>query len=128
MLDRFDSININFSFQASFSCLLNNAVWEQYFEKIVYEPSAFLTSNSNTSVAGPPQRVLSNFLHSFLHSSHGGIPFRPTSLPVLGLSEGDKRCIRDRSSIMARHLFADKSEDFIHAQVLFICLKLQLVQ
>ncbi|KAL0399025.1 UNVERIFIED_CONTAM: Peroxisome biogenesis protein 5 [Sesamum radiatum] len=66
---------------------------------------------------GPPQRVLSNFLHSFLHSSHGGIPFRPTSLPVLGLSEGDKQCIRDRSSIMARHLFADKSEEFIHSQV-----------
>ncbi|GFP90610.1 peroxisome biogenesis protein 5 [Phtheirospermum japonicum] len=66
---------------------------------------------------GPPQRVLSNFLHSFLHSSQGSLPFRPTSLPVLGLSEGDKQCIRDRSSIMARHLFADKSEDFIHAQV-----------
>ncbi|KAL3851064.1 hypothetical protein ACJIZ3_012946 [Penstemon smallii] len=66
---------------------------------------------------GPPQRVLSNFLHSFLHSSQGGIPFRPTSVPVLGLSEGDKQCIRDRSSIMARHLFADKSEDFIHTQV-----------
>ncbi|KAI3456727.1 hypothetical protein Pfo_013390 [Paulownia fortunei] len=66
---------------------------------------------------GPPQRVLSNFLHSFLHSSHSSVPFRPTSLPVLGLSEGDKQCIRDRSSIMARHLFADKSEDFIHAQV-----------
>ncbi|KAG8386585.1 hypothetical protein BUALT_Bualt03G0163600 [Buddleja alternifolia] len=66
---------------------------------------------------GPPQRVLSSFLHSFLHSSHGSIPFRPTSLPVLGLSEGDKQCIRDRSSIMARHFFADKNEDFIHSQV-----------
>ncbi|KAL3503705.1 hypothetical protein ACH5RR_038154 [Cinchona calisaya] len=65
---------------------------------------------------GPPQRVLSSFLHSFVNSSHG-VPFRPASLPVLGLSEGDKRCIRDRSSIMARHFFADKSEDFINAQV-----------
>jgi len=36
---------------------------------------------------------------------------------MLGLSEGDKQCIRDRSSIMARHLFADKSEEFIDAQV-----------
>lgn len=68
-------------------------------------------------IAGPPQKVLSNFLHSFLHSGHGSMPFRPASLPVLGLSEGDKQCIRDRSSIMARHLFADKSEDFIHTQV-----------
>ncbi|CAI9088096.1 OLC1v1022335C2 [Oldenlandia corymbosa var. corymbosa] len=66
---------------------------------------------------GPPQRVLSSFLHSFVNSSHGGIPFRPAPLPVLGLSEGDKQCIRDRSSIMARHFFADKSDDFINAQV-----------
>ncbi|KAK2439841.1 putative UDP-N-acetylglucosamine--peptide N-acetylglucosaminyltransferase SPINDLY [Trifolium repens] len=66
---------------------------------------------------GTPQRVLSTFLHSFLDSSRGGIPFHPAPLPVLGLSEGDKQCIRDRSSIMARHLFADKSEEFIHAQV-----------
>ncbi|KAL1357884.1 hypothetical protein HN51_009728 [Arachis hypogaea] len=66
---------------------------------------------------GPPQRVLSNFLHSFLDSSRGGVPFHPAPLPMLGLSEGDKQCIRDRSSIMARHLFADKSEEFIDAQV-----------
>ncbi|XP_057992075.1 peroxisome biogenesis protein 5 isoform X2 [Hevea brasiliensis] len=69
------------------------------------------------TVYGPPQRVLSNFLHSFVESSHGGIPFRPAPLPLLGLSEGDKQCIRDRSSIMARHFFADKNEDFINAQV-----------
>nr|DAD29004.1 TPA_asm: hypothetical protein HUJ06_030472 [Nelumbo nucifera] len=66
---------------------------------------------------GPPQRVLSSFLHSFVDSSRAGIPFRPAPLPVLGLSEGDKQCIRDRSSIMARHFFADKSEDFINSQV-----------
>uniref|UniRef100_A0A7N0TDR3 Peroxin-5 n=1 Tax=Kalanchoe fedtschenkoi TaxID=63787 RepID=A0A7N0TDR3_KALFE len=66
---------------------------------------------------GPPQRVLSHFLHSFVESSRSGVPLHPTPLPVLGLSEGDKRCIRDRSGIMARHIFADKSEDFINAQV-----------
>ncbi|KAE9593980.1 hypothetical protein Lal_00031629 [Lupinus albus] len=66
---------------------------------------------------GTPQRVLSSFLHSFLDSGRGGIPFHPAPLPLLGLSEGDKQCIRDRSSIMARHLFADKSEEFIDAQV-----------
>ncbi|XP_010539370.1 PREDICTED: peroxisome biogenesis protein 5 isoform X2 [Tarenaya hassleriana] len=66
---------------------------------------------------GPPQRVLSSFLHSFVESSRGGIPFRPAPLPMLGLSASDKQCIRDRSSIMARHIFADKSEDFINAQV-----------
>lgn len=66
---------------------------------------------------GPPQIVLSSFLHSFVNSSHGGIPFRAASLPVLGLSQGEKQCIRDRSTIMARHFFADKNEDFINAQV-----------
>ncbi|KAL5098176.1 hypothetical protein RYX36_002503, partial [Vicia faba] len=55
--------------------------------------------------------------HSLFDGSRGGIPFHPASLPVLGLSEGDKQCIRDCSSIMARHLFADKSGEFIHAQV-----------
>ncbi|KAG2310699.1 hypothetical protein Bca52824_022256 [Brassica carinata] len=54
---------------------------------------------------GPPQRVLSNFLHSFVESSRGGIPFRSAPVPVLGLSQSDKQCIRDRSSIMARHFF-----------------------
>lgn len=73
--------------------------------------------NQPTALDGTPQRVLSSFLHSFLDSSRGGVPFHPAPLPVLGLSDGDKQCIRDRSSIMARHLFADKSEDFINAQV-----------
>ncbi|XP_052207831.1 peroxisome biogenesis protein 5 isoform X2 [Diospyros lotus] len=72
---------------------------------------------SQLDLDGPPQRVLSGFLRSFVNSSQGGIPFHPTPLPVLGLSEGDKQCIRDRTSIMARHFFADKSEDFINAQV-----------
>ena len=69
------------------------------------------------SIAGPPQRVLSNFLHSFVESSRGGIPFRPAPVPVLGLSQSDKQCIRDRSSIMARHFFADRGEEFINSQV-----------
>ncbi|XP_052486652.1 peroxisome biogenesis protein 5 isoform X2 [Gossypium raimondii] len=69
------------------------------------------------SLDGPPQRVLSSFLHSFVDSSRSGIPLHPTPLPLLGLSQGDKQCIRDRSSIMARHIFADKSEEFINAQV-----------
>ncbi|KAM6579120.1 hypothetical protein CsatA_002894 [Cannabis sativa] len=69
------------------------------------------------TMEGPPQRVLSSFLHSFVESGRGGIPFRPAPLPTLGLSQGDKQCIRDRSSIMARHIFADKGEEFINAQV-----------
>ncbi|RZC65991.1 hypothetical protein C5167_009682 [Papaver somniferum] len=84
------------------------------FEQI-YDHGA--SSQLQPTLDGPPQRVLSSFLHSFVGSSRAGIPFRPVALPVLGLSEGDKQCIRDRSSIMARHFFADKSEDFINSQV-----------
>ncbi|KAI8001911.1 Peroxisome biogenesis protein 5 [Camellia lanceoleosa] len=75
-----------------------------------------VNTRSQSDLEGP-QRVLSSFLHSFVNSGRGGIPLHPTPLPVLGLSEGDKKCIRDRSSIMARHFFADKSEDFINSQL-----------
>ncbi|XP_078163170.1 peroxin 5 [Carex rostrata] len=66
---------------------------------------------------GPPQRVLSSVLHSFVDSGRSGVPFHPVALPMLGLSEGDKQCIRDRSCILARHIYGDKSEDYISAQV-----------
>ncbi|TVU05272.1 hypothetical protein EJB05_48430 [Eragrostis curvula] len=66
---------------------------------------------------GPPQRVLSGVLHSFLSSGRAGVPFQPVSVPALGLSESDKQCIRDRSCIMARHILADQPEEYIQAQV-----------
>ncbi|KAJ3677593.1 hypothetical protein LUZ60_003317 [Juncus effusus] len=69
------------------------------------------------TLEGPPQRVLSSVLHSFVDSGRTGVPFRPVALPMLGLSEGDKQCIRDRSCILARHIFADQPEDFITGQV-----------
>ncbi|CAO2833400.1 unnamed protein product [Amaranthus hypochondriacus] len=73
--------------------------------------------DAQPSTDGPPQQILSGFLHSFVDSSRFGVPFRPAPLPMLGLSKGEKQCIRNRSSIMARHFFSDKSEDFINAQV-----------
>nr|XP_051209089.1 peroxisome biogenesis protein 5-like [Lolium perenne] len=66
---------------------------------------------------GPPQRVLSGVLHSFLSSGRAGVPFQPVPIPALGLSEGDKQCIRDRSCIMAHHILADQPEEYIQAQV-----------
>ncbi|KAG8047689.1 hypothetical protein GUJ93_ZPchr0008g11969 [Zizania palustris] len=66
---------------------------------------------------GPPQRVLSGVLHSFLESGRAGVPFQPVPVPALGLSESDKQCIRDRSCIMARHILADQPEEYIQAQV-----------
>ncbi|ONM02724.1 Peroxisome biogenesis protein 5 [Zea mays] len=67
---------------------------------------------------GPPQRVLSGVLHSFLTSGPAGVPFQPLPVPAaLGLSESDKQCIRDRSCIMARHIFSDQPEEYIQSQV-----------
>nr|AAX11256.1 peroxisomal targeting signal 1 receptor short form [Oryza sativa Japonica Group] len=66
---------------------------------------------------GPPQRVLSGVLRSFLASGQAGVPFQPVPVPALGLSESDKQCIRDRSCIMARHILADQPEKYIQAQV-----------
>ncbi|GAB2210413.1 hypothetical protein Drorol1_Dr00015679 [Drosera rotundifolia] len=85
-----------------------------------FRPGQFndrVTAQPQLALEGPPQKILSNFLHSFVHSSGGGFPFLHTALPVLGLTKGDKQCIRDRSSIMARHFFVDKSDEFINAQV-----------
>lgn len=70
--------------------------------------------------------VLSGFLHSFLDSSREEAPFLVAKLPRLGLSELDKRRIRDRSSIMARHFFADKGEEFATAQVVKALCNLEL--
>lgn len=67
--------------------------------------------------AAPPQQVLNGFLHSFLDSSRTNAPFPAVRLPELGLSQVDKRRIRDRSHIMGRHIFADKGEAFIDSQV-----------
>jgi peroxin-5 len=67
--------------------------------------------------SGPPQRVLSGVLRSFLASGQAGVPFQPVPVPALGLSESDKQCIRDRSCIMARHILADQPEEYIQAQV-----------
>lgn len=70
-------------------------------------------------VSGPPQRVLSGVLHSFLSSGRASVPFRPVPVPALGLSEGDKQCIRDRGCIMARHILADQPKKYIQTQVKF---------
>ncbi|PNT68366.1 hypothetical protein BRADI_3g39510v3 [Brachypodium distachyon] len=74
-------------------------------------------TTSGPALDGPPQRVLSGVLHSFLSSGRAGVPFQPVPIPALGLSEGDKQCIRDRSCIMARHILADQPEEYIQAQV-----------
>lgn len=66
---------------------------------------------------GPSQQVLSGYLRSFFDSSQADIPFHPVALPQLGLSDGDKLRIRNRSSVMAHHVFADKGQEYANAQV-----------
>nr|VDD32287.1 unnamed protein product [Brassica oleracea] len=93
------------------------AAWDEVQRGGPMPPMGPMYEPVHPTFEGPPQRVLSNFLHSFVESSRGGIPFRPAPVPVLGLSQSDKQCIRDRSSIMARHFFADRGEEFINSQV-----------
>ncbi|CAN1248191.1 Peroxisome biogenesis protein 5 [Linum perenne] len=73
--------------------------------------------NAQPVVNDSPQAILSTCLRSFVDSSRDGTPLSHAQIPSLGLSVRERQCIRDRSSIMARHFFADKSEDFINAQV-----------
>ena len=75
------------------------------------------TSASSLSGDGTPQGMLSGYLRSFMDSGRAQVPFHPIPLPDLGLSDVDKQRIRDRSSIMARHIFADKGEEYASAQV-----------
>ena len=82
------------------------------FEQIYGQNSA-----SSLQSDGTPQGMLSGYLRSFMDSGRAQIPFHPIPLPDLGLSDVDKQRIRDRSSIMARHIFADKGEEYANAQV-----------
>ena len=74
-------------------------------------------ASSVPPIENTPQGMLSGYLRSFMDSGRAQIPFHPVPLPDLGLSDVDKQRIRDRSSIMARHIFADKGEEYANAQV-----------
>ena len=56
-------------------------------------------------------------LQAFLNSGKARAAFQPMRLPELGLSTVDKCRIRDRSTIMARHMFADRGDQFADVQV-----------
>ena len=53
---------------------------------------------------------------AFLDSARAQGPFQPMPLPPLQLSAPDQARIRDRSTIMARHLFADRGDAFADEQ------------
>ena len=65
----------------------------------------------------PPQQALAGYLQSFVASSRSGVPLMPMAMPELGLSPADKQRIRDRSGILARHMFSDGGERFVEHQV-----------
>ncbi|GJP41655.1 hypothetical protein CLOM_g1298 [Closterium sp. NIES-68] len=71
----------------------------------------------------PPQQqqAVRSLLHSFFASTQAGRPFHPQAhgpLPALAhLSPADQARIRNRSAILARHMFAQQGEGFASAQV-----------
>ncbi|KAK9917532.1 hypothetical protein WJX75_005407 [Coccomyxa subellipsoidea] len=66
---------------------------------------------------GPGLPGLSPFLHAFLASAKVQGAFQPLPSPRLQLTQLDQCRIRDRSTIMARHLFADRGDVFADEQV-----------
>jgi len=65
----------------------------------------------------PSQQALAGYLQSFVASSRSGVPLSPVPMPELGLSPAEKQRIRDRSGILARHMFSDGGERFVEHQV-----------
>lgn len=69
------------------------------------------------SLQGPENPGLSMAIRSFFDISRGGAPFLAPQMPPGPLSEGEAARLRNRSSILARHVFADQGEGFADAQV-----------
>ncbi|KAK3252415.1 Peroxisomal membrane signal receptor PTS1 [Cymbomonas tetramitiformis] len=65
----------------------------------------------------PPRMMLTNFLRSFVNTGQSHAQFLPVQLPEMGLTPLEKTRIRDRTSIMARHMFAEQGEPFVRTQV-----------
>lgn len=60
----------------------------------------------------PPAQELNPALSAFLESSRAGVPFRPPELrPGVSLPVEDAVKIRDRATIVARHMFAERGAE-----------------
>lgn len=86
-----------------------------FLKKIKNFPSSPLISSY--FLLFPAQKVLSETLHGFFNSVRQGQAPIIGPLPNLGLSEADKWRIRDRASILGRHVFSNRGEGFADSQV-----------
>ncbi|PSC73938.1 Peroxisome biogenesis 5 [Micractinium conductrix] len=70
------------------------------------------------ALAAQARDAAAPMLQAFVHSSSARAPFAaPMAPPGLALSLADQRRIRDRGTIMARQLFADRGPEFADQQV-----------
>lgn len=68
--------------------------------------------------SAPPDQVLHSTLHTFMRTGHMRLPFQPQhAAPALALSMPDELRIRDRSTILARHLYSEQGTAFADQQV-----------
>eukprot|EP00271_Cylindrocystis_brebissonii_P003305 TRINITY_DN1411_c0_g1_i3.p1 TRINITY_DN1411_c0_g1~~TRINITY_DN1411_c0_g1_i3.p1 ORF type:complete len:809 (+),score=186.04 TRINITY_DN1411_c0_g1_i3:731-3157(+) len=67
--------------------------------------------------SGPRDQMLGQALHTFFEPGLSEGPMPPGMALGLTLSPMDKMRIRDRSCILGRHVFAEKGEPFVQAQV-----------
>ena len=68
----------------------------------------------SASIAGSR---LCSAVQSFVHSGQAQAEFQPMPLPQLRLSVEDQCRLRDRSTIMARQMYATQGAEFADAQV-----------
>lgn len=80
--------------------------------------SAHANSAPVVLLAVPDQRPdYSLSMQSFVHSGQAQAEFQPMPLPQLRLSVEDQCRLRDRSTIMARQMYAIQGPEFADAQV-----------
>ncbi|KAK9837124.1 hypothetical protein WJX81_004650 [Elliptochloris bilobata] len=75
---------------------------------------------------GGPPPPLTGFLHAFLESAKARTAFQPLPMPAVQLSPAEQCRVRDRSTIMARQLFAERGDEFADAQVGQLLLSLNI--
>jgi len=64
-----------------------------------------------------PDDLLKYYIKSFIDAASNQQTFRPAVLPELGLSMEDKMKIRGRTEVLAKHLFANQSEQILSREL-----------
>lgn len=84
--------------------------------------AAAFMHQQHAALAPPlPKQVIYSTLHNFVRTGQMRLPFQPqqAAAPALALSMPDELRIRDRTTILARHLYSEQGPAFADRQVRF---------